>query len=798
MKRLVDPRHLVLLAVVMLLAASAHAQPEEILDNPAGWTYYYGASSTTITSAINAGFRPFSIQRVAANAYDVITVENTGSYAVSGFGAGNMHYNRTAAQLGADLANRRLVSLDCYEVSGQTQISAVSIPNPGGAVGWGWLVGQTRQQVLDWVANTTPALRITDLSIYTVGGVKYYAAVAVYNQGAQSQGWWWYFDQTAEEIVALLTQNSARLIDIELETAPTLFTPARFACVMVAQNPGAGWFYGSLTDQQISDVIGQTGGRLTSLHRYTNALGNTRYAVSLVDNANGQTRRVRDYMAAEATVGTYGFKLKQVGGPVLASLNENFVFEPASSMKILHGTYAIRECALGHRSLDDLIWVPNRCTDSYWNNLCPEDGYNCDPGLEPMSTTIRRMLQNSHNGRTRTLEELFGRTTLNNFADNTAHLSNTQINHTLGCLCGNPFNTTTAADLVSLYEQVVDGTHFASTWRDALYDLMANVTAWGYGANPGSSFYTLGQVIAQEAAGTSLTAAEIAAFRDEVRYAVKGGGYGCDGTMWRTSAGWSSLPVKVYLAGHWFSVPRSYAFTTFVHGGTDPGAQVAYPASEEILREQIRDALESWDDACGTGVASHPSDATVEEGQDAQFTVVAGGTGDPEYLWQKYASGQWQALFDQPGQISGATTATLNILGAEPGNAGQYRCRITKICGTSYSNAATLTVTPGGMTPVPSALPDHLVMHAPAPNPFNPQVTLRFELPREATVARLELFDVTGRRVRVMTASSLPAGAHEFTWNGTDDGGRRVSSGTYLARLQAGGEVATHRVVMVE
>ena len=93
------------------------------------------------------------------------------------------------------------------------------------------------------------------------------------------------------------------------------------------------------------------------------------------------------------------------------------------------------------------------------------------------------MLQNSHNGRTRTLEELFGRATLNNFADFTADLTNTQINHTLGCLCGEPFNTTTASDLVSVYEQIGDGSFFNSTWRDELFGLMANVHAWGYGAD---------------------------------------------------------------------------------------------------------------------------------------------------------------------------------------------------------------------------------------------------------------------------------------------------------------------------
>ncbi len=786
-------------AVAVFLAAPVRAQVEEILDTPAGWTYRYGATSAQITADINAGLRPFSIQRVASNSYDVLTVENSGSYAVSGFGTGNMHYARTTTQLGNELTNRRLVSFDCYEVSGQTQITAISVPNTGaGSTGWGWLVGQTRQQIVDWVANTTPALRITDLSIYTVGGTKYYSAVAVYNQGSQYQGWWWYFDKTEAEIATLLTQNSARLIDIELETAGTLFTAARFACVMVAQNPGAGWFNGSLTSPQVDALVGQTGGRLTSLHRYVNGAGSTRWAVSLVDNANDQTRRVRTYMGAEATAGTYGFKLKQVGGPVLASLNENFVFEPASAMKIVHATYAIRQCALGNMTLADDIWVPNRCTDDYWTNVCPDDAYNCSPGNEPLSTTITRMMENSHNGRTHTLEELFGRANLNNFADFTAGLGQTQINHTLGCLCGNTPNTTTATDLVDLYEEIDNGTFFNGTWRDELFGLMANVTDWGYGGSEGYAFYTLGQVINQEAANTSLTSSEIAAFRDAVRYSAKGGAYGCGGTMWRSSAGRAALPFKVYTLGNWFTVYRDYAFTTFVDAGSDPGSKVAYPASEEILREQIREALESWDTSCAVAIAGQPDNTTVDEGNDAQFAVLAMGNGTPEYQWQRLNGAVWLNVGDLAGQVSGATTRTLTIQGAAPGDAGSYRCRVTKDCGVSNSNAATLTVTPGYLSPVPGALPTHLVVHAPSPNPFNPQVTLRFDLPRHTAIAELEIFDVAGRRVRSMSETSLAPGAHEFTWNGADDSGQRMSSGMYFARLRAGGEQVTHPVMMVE
>jgi hypothetical protein len=795
-------RVLACLAVVLAAATwslPALAQVEEILDDPAGWSYRYGATSADITTDINNGLRPFSIQRVAANSYDVITVANSGSYAVAGFGTGNMHYNRTGSQMGTDLVNRRLVSLDCYEESGVTRMTAISVPNTGaGSTGWGWVVGQTRQQIIDWVEDASPAIRITDLSIYTVGGQKFYSAVAVYNQGAQYQGWWWYFDKSEAEIAALLTQNSARLIDIELETAPSLFGGARFAAVMVAENPGGGWFNGSLSSSQTGDLIGQTGGRLTSLHRYTTAFGTTTYAVSLVDNANDQTRRVRGYMASQATQGSYGFKLKQVGGPVIASLNENFVFEPASTMKILHGVGAIRECAQGDLLLDGGYWVPNRCTSDYANNTCPDNYYSCDAGYEPLETTLRGMLRSSHNGRTRTVEELVGRSTLNGFAYFVAGLTDTYIHHTLGCLCGNTPNTTTAADLTSLYEQIADGSLFSSEWSDELFGIMANVTDWGYGTDPTEPFNTLRQVISEEAAQTDLAPREILAFRAALQFSAKAGDYACDGVSWRSTAGWYSIPFKVQSLGFWFTVRREYAVAAFVDGGVVPGSAVAYRAAEELVREQIREALATWDNACSPGISGHPASTTVDAGEDAQFTVIDGGAGVGQYQWQKLSGGQWASLINFPGQISGSSTGTLTVLAADESDEGSFRCRITKDCGVAYSNAATLTVEPGYLSPVPGALPTHLVVHAPVPNPFNPQVTLSFELPRHTAVVVLEFFDVAGRRVRSLSASSLAPGAHAFTWNGADDAGQRLSSGLYFARLRADDEQVTHRVMMVE
>lgn len=64
--------------------------------------------------------------------------------------------------------------------------------------------------------------------------------------------------------------------------------------------------------------------------------------------------------------------------------------------------------------------------------------------------------------------------------------------------------------------------------------------------------------------------------------------------------------------------------------------------------------------------------------------------------------------------------------------------------------------------------------------------------------ADLQLFDITGRRVRTIFQGSLAAGFHEVAWDGTDDAGHRVAAGTYFYRLSCGDAVHTRRLIVVE
>lgn len=85
------------------------------------------------------------------------------------------------------------------------------------------------------------------------------------------------------------------------------------------------------------------------------------------------------------------------------------------------------------------------------------------------------------------------------------------------------------------------------------------------------------------------------------------------------------------------------------------------------------------------------------------------------------------------------------------------------------------------LSPVPDLLPSvsHLEAH---PNPFNPRTTITFSLESHQKV-ELSVFDLSGRRLAVLADRYFEAGTHSVDWQGRDQQGRAVASGTYLVRM---------------
>jgi hypothetical protein len=63
--------------------------------------------------------------------------------------------------------------------------------------------------------------------------------------------------------------------------------------------------------------------------------------------------------------------------------------------------------------------------------------------------------------------------------------------------------------------------------------------------------------------------------------------------------------------------------------------------------------------------------------------------------------------------------------------------------------------------------------------------------------ARVEVFDLAGRRVRSLANGPFPAGPTPLDWNLADGSGRRVAAGVYLVRAVADGATAIRRIVVL-
>jgi hypothetical protein len=82
-------------------------------------------------------------------------------------------------------------------------------------------------------------------------------------------------------------------------------------------------------------------------------------------------------------------------------------------------------------------------------------------------------------------------------------------------------------------------------------------------------------------------------------------------------------------------------------------------------------------------------------------------------------------------------------------------------------------------------LPTDFALHPSYPNPFNAQARIDFALPAESEV-RIEIFNVLGQRVTVLTSGARDAGVHSIVWDGTNDAGTPVASGVYFVQMKAG------------
>lgn len=162
-------------------------------------------------------------------------------------------------------------------------------------------------------------------------------------------------------------------------------------------------------------------------------------------------------------------------------------------------------------------------------------------------------------------------------------------------------------------------------------------------------------------------------------------------------------------------------------------------------------------------VTTHPASTTVAAGSNASFTVAWNANPAATVLWQQRTSstGTWTDLV-------GSTNATLNLTAMAAMSGYQYRAALTNSLGTTYSNAATLTVTAA------------------------PQITAL-----SATVAKGKItvtFTVTGAPTPTTTCRIGEKGAYTTCVSGQKFGAKGAKT-VYLQATNASGTVTSSTAV---
>ena len=248
--------------------------------------------------------------------------------------------------------------------------------------------------------------------------------------------------------------------------------------------------------------------------------------------------------------------------------------------------------------------------------------------------------------------------------------------------------------------------------------------------------------------------------------------YAWRGPTYITNAATDTAGVGWILAENWWPYQRP-TFVTPPFAGYISGHSTYSRAAAEVMTRITGD--EYFPGGMGTFHASANQFLVFEEGPSVDVTLQ----------WATYrdASDQcslsriWGGIHppqdDMPGRLAGKKIGINAVNLAEA-----YFSGTTAVSPPASARPATTAIALEGAYPNPSTRTD---------------LTVRFALSMGGT-ARLELFDIAGRRVAGRDVGSVGPGWHDATFAE----GRRLAAGVYVVKLSQGSEARTARIVVVK
>lgn len=95
------------------------------------------------------------------------------------------------------------------------------------------------------------------------------------------------------------------------------------------------------------------------------------------------------------------------------------------------------------------------------------------------------------------------------------------------------------------------------------------------------------------------------------------------------------------------------------------------------------------------------------------------------------------------------------------------------------------------------AIPEEYSLKPNYPNPFNPNTTIEYDIQRPGHV-KLHIYNARGQLVRTLVDEPKSEGVHRVLWDGRDEGGQVLASGTYFYQLVVGDFVGARRMLLLK
>ncbi|MBU1099570.1 MAG: carboxypeptidase regulatory-like domain-containing protein [Bacteroidetes bacterium] len=94
-------------------------------------------------------------------------------------------------------------------------------------------------------------------------------------------------------------------------------------------------------------------------------------------------------------------------------------------------------------------------------------------------------------------------------------------------------------------------------------------------------------------------------------------------------------------------------------------------------------------------------------------------------------------------------------------------------------------------------LPTDFKLYGAYPNPFNPSTRIEFSLSK-SSIIKITIFDILGREVKILSQEFTEAGKHSIQWNGRNNFGNEVSTGTYFYNISVGENFYTGKLMLLK